>query len=429
MKFYIHTLGCKVNAYESRVMADILKNEGYMEANDDKNVDIAIINTCSVTNSADSKSAKIIRSQIRKNKDATIIVTGCLPQSDQERVKKIDGVDIVIGNKHKTNLPALIKEHQEKKKQISKVENIMNASFESMELNNFNKTRAFVKIQDGCNNFCAFCIIPYTRGNVRSKKREDVLNEVKELTKNGHKEIVLTGIHTGNYGAEFNNYKFSDLLTELLKINDLERLRISSIEMNEIDEDILNLFKSSKILVDHMHIPLQSGCNKILKLMNRKYLKEEFIKKINTLRKIRPDISITTDIIVGFPFETEENFKETVETIKKINFSKLHVFPYSRRKGTVANDMEKHISEVIKKERVEILLSLSKEQELEYMNQYLGKKIIFIPEKYKDGIIIGHTGNYLNIKASGEKSDIGKQIEIKTEKIDYPYLISKKVNI
>ena len=243
----------------------------------------------------------------------------------------------------------------------------MDTNFEPMMLNNFNKTRAFVKIQDGCNNFCSYCIIPYTRGNVRSKDKQRVLKEIQLLVDEGHKEVVLTGIHTGNYGAEFADYKFADLLKDIVKIDKLERLRISSIEITEINDDVMEVIKENNILVDHMHIPLQSGSDAVLKRMNRKYDKEYFINKIKKLRKIRPNISITTDVIVGFPGETKEEFEETIETIKKIEFTKLHVFPYSKREGTKAAIMDGQVDENIKKKRVKILLQLSKELEYNYM--------------------------------------------------------------
>lgn len=430
MKFYIYTLGCKVNSYESRVMADLLKNEGYVESETDAQNDICIINTCSVTNSADHKSLKIIRSAIRKNKEAIIVVTGCFSQANAEIASSIEGVDIVLGNKYKSKIVELIKQHVKEKKQLKQVEDIMYTSFEPMKLNNFNKTRAFVKIQDGCNNFCSYCIIPYTRGGVRSKKREDVLEEIEGLVEKGHKEIVLTGIHTGNYGAEAkstNVYDFASLLEDILKIKGLERLRISSIEMNEIGARVLKLIEENSILVDHMHIPLQSGSNAVLKRMNRKYNKESFIQKIKQLRQIRPQISITTDVIVGFPGETEEEFRETIETIQKIGFSKLHVFPYSKRKGTEASMMENQISEEIKKERAHRLLKLSRELEIDYMEDCLNQKFIMIPEVYKDGYVIGHTGNYLHIKAKGSKDELGQEKHIKTKEIVYPYIVAEGI--
>lgn len=428
MKFQIYTLGCKVNTYESNVMRDALLNKGYFEVGLKEKADITIINTCTVTNTADSKSMKVIRQAIRRNENAIIVVCGCLVQNKKEKVSKIDGVDIVIGNINKSKIVDYIEKYIEEKKQEVDVRNIMDTNFEPMMLNNFNKTRAFVKIQDGCNNFCSYCIIPYTRGNVRSKDRQSVLKEIQLLVDEGHKEVVLTGIHTGNYGAEFADYKFADLLKDIVKIDKLERLRISSIEITEINDDVMEVIKENNILVDHMHIPLQSGSDAVLKRMNRKYDKEYFINKIKKLRKIRPNISITTDVIVGFPGETEEEFEETIETIKKIKFTKLHVFPYSKREGTKAAIMDGQVDENIKKKRVKILLQLSKELEYNYMEKFIGKKVIFIPEIAKDDYIIGHTGNFLNVKYHGNKNDLNKDIEVKINNIEYPYCIGSTID-
>lgn len=428
MKFQIYTLGCKVNTYESNVMRDALLNKGYFEVGLKEKADITIINTCTVTNTADSKSMKVIRQAIRRNENAIIVVCGCLVQNKKEEVSKIDGVDIVIGNINKSKIVDYIEKYIEEKKQEVDVRNIMDTNFEPMMLNNFNKTRAFVKIQDGCNNFCSYCIIPYTRGNVRSKDKQSVLKEIQLLVDEGHKEVVLTGIHTGNYGAEFADYKFADLLKDIVKIDKLERLRISSIEITEINDDVMEVIKENNILVDHMHIPLQSGSDAVLKRMNRKYDKEYFINKIKKLRKIRPNISITTDVIVGFPGETKEEFEETIETIKKIEFTKLHVFPYSKREGTKAAIMDGQVDENIKKKRVKILLQLSKELEYNYMEKFIGKKVIFIPEIAKDDYIIGHTGNFLNVKYHGNKNDLNKDIEVKINNIEYPYCIGSTID-
>lgn len=428
MKFQIYTLGCKVNTYESNVMRDALLNKGYFEVGLKEKADITIINTCTVTNTADSKSMKVIRQAIRRNENAIIVVCGCLVQNKKEEVSKIDGVDIVIGNINKSKIVDYIEKYIEEKKQEVDVRNIMDTNFEPMMLNNFNKTRAFVKIQDGCNNFCSYCIIPYTRGNVRSKDKQSVLKEIQLLVDEGHKEVVLTGIHTGNYGAEFADYKFADLLKDIVKIDKLERLRISSIEITEINDDVMEVIKENNILVDHMHIPLQSGSDAVLKRMNRKYDKEYFINKIKKLRKIRPNISITTDVIVGFPGETKEEFEETIETIKKIEFTKLHVFPYSKREGTKAAIMDGQVDEDIKKKRVKILLQLSKELEYNYMEKFIGKKVIFISEIAKDDYIIGHTGNFLNVKYHGNKNDLNKDIEVKINNIEYPYCIGSTID-
>lgn len=427
MKFYIYTLGCKVNSYESRIMTEDLINAGYVEEKDNSiPADIYIINTCSVTNTADSKSLKLIRQAIKKNKDAIIVVCGCLAQAKPETVN-IEGVDIVIGNKNKSKVSEYINEYVKNKNKKTDIYDISNVEFETMKLNNFDKTRAFIKIQDGCNNFCAYCIIPYTRGSVRSKPREDILNEIDHLTLNGHKEIVLTGIHTGNYGSEFDNYDFADLLNEIVKIKKLSRIRISSIEITELNDRVLEIIKDNNVLVDHLHIPLQSGSDEILKLMNRKYDTKYFIEKINKIRKIRPDISITTDVIVGFPNETDKNFNETIETIKKVDFSKLHVFPYSKREGTKAATMEGQVKEEVKKQRVMELLKLSKELENKYMNKFIGKTLTFIPEVYKDGYLIGHTGNYLLIKLKGCEELLHKEVSVKLMENQYPYIISSAI--
>ena len=418
MKFLINTLGCKVNTYESNVIRDIFLNEGYEESNN--NVDIAVINTCTVTNTSDSKSLKVIKHTIKNNPNAIVIVCGCFSQINPDRLKDMEGVSIVLGNYNKSKIMDYINQYKKDKKQIIDVRELNDEKFECMKLNNFNKTRAFVKIEDGCENFCSYCIIPYSRGKVRSKLMEDVLDEVNTLVNNGHREIVLTGIHTGHYGADIEEYDFSDLLNEICKIKGLERLRISSIEITELDDKFLETLKNNKIIVDHMHIPLQSGCDKTLKEMNRKYDVAYFKDKINKIRSIRPNISITTDVIVGFPNETKDDFNTTVNTIKEIKFTKLHVFPFSVRKGTVAETMENQIDEKTKKERVHILMDISKELELDYMNKFVGCEVEFIPEVSKDGYIIGHTGNYLQIK-SKIKSNGHETIKTTIKSIEYPY--------
>ena len=427
MKFNIYTLGCKVNTYETNVMSDLLKNRGYIEVSTEEEADISIINTCTVTNTADNKSFKTIRHAIKQNEEAIIVVVGCMSQNKKEEVLKVDGVDIVLGNIGKSKVVEYIDEYIKTKNKKLDIYDMMDTTFEPMILNNFNKTRAFVKIQDGCNNYCAFCIIPYVRGNVRSKEKADVIKEVKKLIKEGHKEIVLTGIHTGHYGSDLNNYNFSNLLTDLCKIDGLERLRISSIEITELTDEFLNVLKNNKILVDHMHIPLQSGSDATLLRMNRKYNKKYFIDKIKKIRKIRPLISITTDVIVGFPGETEEEFNETIETIKKVEFTKLHVFPYSRRKGTKADEMENQIDERVKKDRVKILMNLSKELEEKYMNKFLNKEVIFIPEVRKGDFLIGHTGNYLQVKFKTNEDLLGTDVKAKIDSIEYPYVIGTKI--
>ena len=407
MKYKIITLGCKVNEYESEVMSNLLENHGYIKSD---NPDVCIVNTCTVTNTADSKSRKMIRSLRRNYPRAILVVVGCMIQNKKDKLDV--PADIIIGNKHKSDIVSLLEEY--KNKPMYLVEDMENADFEDM-------SRAYIKIEDGCDNYCSYCIIPYVRGHVRSKKHEKVIDEAKTLIKNGHKEIVLTGIHTGHYHD--GNYSFANLLQDLVKLDGLKRLRISSIEITEINDEVLEVIQNSDVLVNHMHIPLQSGSDEILKQMNRKYDKQYFINKIKKLKSIKPDMNVTTDVIVGFPGETEEQFEECMETIKKIGFTKIHVFPYSDREGTVASRMPNKIPGNIKKERVKRLLELSKKLEIDYMNKHLDSVVTFIPEVYEDGYLIGHTANYLLIKAKGDESLLTEEVIVKISKVDYPYLL------
>ena len=415
MTFKIYTLGCKVNTYESNVINDELINNGFIET--EGVADISIINTCTVTNTANNKSLKMIRHARSENKNGIVIVIGCSSQIFYEDISKM-GVEIILGNVGKSKIADYINEYLKTKKQIIDIKNILDKpKFENMTLNNFDKTRAFVKIQDGCNNFCSYCIIPYTRGNVRSRDAKDILKEIEKLVACGHKEIVLTGIHTGHYGAEFKNYDLADLIKDINEVKGLERLRISSIEITELNDKMLECLKKYPLLVDHLHIPLQSGCDKILKLMNRKYDMDYFINKVKEIRKIRKDISITTDVIVGFPNETEEDFNTTLDNIIKIKFAKIHVFPYSNRNNTVASTMSNQVKEEIKKKRAHILLELSKKLEIDYMEKFINQEVEILPEVIKDGYTIGHTGNYLLVKTV---KNVNKVV---IKKVEYPYCI------
>lgn len=425
MKFKIITLGCKVNTYESNSISDTLLANGYEKALDDKQADIVIINTCTVTNTANNKSLKMIRHAIRNNRDAIIIVTGCSAQVYHKQIMEIDGVSIIIGTVGKSQILKYIEEYKKNKEQIIDVKNNTNILFEEMKLNNFDKTRAFVKIQDGCNNFCSYCIIPFTRGSVRSRNKDEIINEIKTLINYGHHEIVLTGIHTGNYGEEFDNYDFASLLSDLVKIQGLDRLRISSIEVTELNDRVLSILEKEKILVSHLHIPLQAGTDKILKAMNRKYDTKYYKEKIDKIRTIRPDISISTDVIVGFPGETEEDFIESMDFINSMKFSKIHVFPYSKREGTKAATFDNQIDEKVKKDRARLLIKLSKKLEIEYMDKFMGKEVSFIPEVFDNGFVYGHTGNYLYVKANGTSDDLKKNKIVEIIDIDYPYVIGK----
>lgn len=347
MTFAVHSFGCKVNIYESEYVINVLEEAGYRLVDFQEKADIYIINTCTVTNEADKKCRKLIHTTRINHKDSILIVMGCYSQLNNN----IDA-DIVIGNKYKSKIVDLINEYQRNHQKVIKVEDIRTTNFEDMYINRFvTHTRAFVKIQDGCNSFCTYCTIPYARGGLRSKRPELVIKEVRDLVSKGYKEIVLTGIHTGRYGVEINT-NLEKLLRELVQIKDIFRIRLSSIEMNEVTEGIIDLMKNNPIIARHLHIPLQSGSDFILNAMGRKYTVNQFIEKINHIREEIADISITTDLIVGFPGETEEYFEETIDTLDKIKFTKVHTFPYSRRDGTVAASMLNQIDGNIKKCRV-----------------------------------------------------------------------------
>lgn len=422
MTFKIITLGCKVNTYESNVMREQFLRSHYCEVHPKEKADIIVINTCSVTNIADQKSKKCIRRALREQ-PKVLAVVGCMSQHESDSLQSLGEISIILGNYGKNEIVSYVTEYLRTKKAIIDIRDLKECSFETMNLTHFNQTRAFVKIQDGCENFCTYCIIPYTRGPVRSRPKEDIMYEVQELVKEGHKEIVLTGIHTGHYGSDLKDQSLATLIQELCKVEGLERIRISSIEMNEINESLLEMMRKYPILVDHMHIPLQSGCDKILEGMHRKYDIKDFMNKLKEIRDIRPEMSITTDVIVGFPGETEEDFAETIRNVKKMKFSKIHVFPFSKRDGTIAASLEDQIPENIKKERVHRLLEVSKELEIEYMKQFLEKELEFIPEVEKNGYLMGHTGNYLSVKCFGTKEELHKSKKIYLETIDYPYMI------
>ena len=394
MKVKAVTLGCKVNAYESEYILSSFKDRGYEITNDV--ADIYIVNTCSVTNTSDAKSRKVINRLIRENPNSIIVVMGCMIEANKDI--KIPGVSLIIGNKDKNKVVDLV-ENYLKDKQVRKIlYDNFDDTFEDMFITNMTShTRAFVKIQDGCENFCSYCIIPYTRGKQRSKDPDLVIKEIETLVSNGYKEIVLTGIHTGHYGSDLQT-TFPDLLKRIVKINGLERLRISSIEITELNDEFFEVLKANPIIVSHLHIPLQAGSDTVLQAMNRKYLTNYFESKVKKIREIRPDISLTTDVIVGFPGETEEEFQETLDFVSKIKFTKVHVFPYSRRKGTKADTMPNQIPENIKKERVKRLIDLSNQLEKEYLDLFLNQEVeVLIEEEYPD-YSLGHTGNYLKVK-------------------------------
>ncbi len=419
------TLGCKVNIYESNALMNLFKENGYQVISDDKPADAFIINTCSVTNTADSKSKQMIRHAKKLNPNAIICVMGCFAQTN-EQARLMPEIDILLGNGNKHEaLERINQAFKERTKQVSILKIREVKDYEALEATTFDHTRAFVKIEDGCSNFCSYCIIPYARGPVRCKDKDDVIKELTRIGDMGYKEVVLSGIHTGHYKCG-PNYKLSNLLRDIIdQVKTIERIRLSSIEINEIDDDIIELMKNEKVLANHMHLPLQTGNDKILKLMNRKYNTAFFLDKINKVREARPNISITTDIIVGFPYETDEDFNETVEFIKKVNFAELHVFPYSQRTGTKAYDMPQ-VDGNVKKNRVKTLLSLSKELNRAYYESFVGKvETVLVETIYNDKYMVGHTSNYLHVLLPLDSTKIGKLVPAKLEKIDGDYMVAE----
>lgn len=399
MTFCIKTLGCKVNTYESELIHNLFIRKGYVYSKD--NAEVYVINTCTVTNMSDRKSRQIINSTRRDNKNAIIVVCGCFSQNafNSGRLDEIDA-DIIIGNKDKSKIVEYVEDYIKNKRKTTKFYNMDEVEFENMELDSMEgRTRAFVKIEDGCENFCTYCIIPYVRGKVRSKSHEMVIEEVTNLVNKGYKEVVLTGIHTGHYVDK--DYNFEHLLRDLVNISGLLRLRISSIEINELTDGVLDIFSKSDVLVPHLHIPLQSGSDHILKEMNRKYDKEYFINRIEYIKSIKKDVSITTDVITGFPGETDMEHLESMETIKKIGFTKVHVFPYSDRYNTVASKMPNKVDGNVKKERVKDLLMLSDELENSFNSKFYGRVLPVLIEEEKDSYFYGHTANFIRVKVSG----------------------------
>lgn len=412
MKVGICSLGCKVNIYESELVTNILKNNNYTVVDFEDKADIYIINTCSVTNESDKKSRKMINRAKKNNPAAIIIVMGCYSQVNAEDID----VDIVLGNKDKSKIVEIIEEYIKTKQKKKIIYDLTKVDFEKMEITNFDShTRAFVKIQDGCNAFCSYCIIPYVRGRVRSKDPEDVIKEVTTLVEKGYKEIVLTGIHTGRYGTDINT-TLEELLNKLVNIPNIYRIRLSSIEINEITPGIKELLKENKVMAKHLHIPLQSGSNKILKLMNRRYNKEEFLSMVDNLRDI-PDISLTTDLIVGFPNEGEEEFNETIDTLKKIGFTKIHTFPYSKRKGTPAATMDNQVSPEEKKKRVHRILDLSNKYEHNFYESKIGKIYDGVVEVHSNGTTIVHTSNFIPVIINDIVEE-GTIVDVKIEKVE-----------
>ncbi|SDM83869.1 threonylcarbamoyladenosine tRNA methylthiotransferase MtaB [Psychrobacillus sp. OK028] len=424
-----HTLGCKVNHYETEAIWQLFKENGYSRTEFEKQSDVYVINTCTVTNTGDKKSRQVIRRAIRQNPDAVICVTGCYAQTSPAEIMAIPGVDIVVGTQERTKMLDYIQQYKTERKPINAVGNIMkNRVYEELDVPSFtDRTRASLKIQEGCNNFCTFCIIPWARGLMRSRDPEEVVRQAQQLVDAGYMEIVLTGIHTGGYGEDLKDYNLAQLLRDIENnVKGLKRLRISSIEASQLSDEVIDVLRDSKIVVRHLHIPIQSGSDTVLKRMRRKYTMEFFANRLDRLRIALPDLAITSDVIVGFPGETEEEFMETYNFIRDQKFSELHVFPYSKRTGTPAARMENQVDEDVKNERVHRLITLNDQLAVEYASRFEGEVLEIIPEETSKldsaaKMVEGYTDNYLKVVIPGSEELIGKLVRVKITKAGYPY--------
>ncbi|MED0671550.1 tRNA (N(6)-L-threonylcarbamoyladenosine(37)-C(2))-methylthiotransferase MtaB [Aneurinibacillus aneurinilyticus] len=418
-----HTLGCKVNHYETEALWQLFKQAGYEKIDFEQSADVYVINTCTVTNTGDKKSRQVIRRAIRRNPEAVVAVTGCYAQTTPHEIMAIPGVDIVVGTSGRDNLIDYVNRYLREREPINAVSNIMKArEYEELDVPEFtDRTRASLKIQEGCNNFCTFCIIPWARGLMRSRKPESVIEQANKLVAAGYKEIVLTGIHTGGYGEDLEDYNLARLLRELdTKVPGLKRIRISSIEASQITDEVIEVLNSSDKMCRHLHVPLQAGDDNVLKRMRRKYTTDEFRRKIEQLHQALPDVAITTDIIVGFPGETEEMYENGYRFIEEMKFAELHVFPYSKRSGTPAARMEDQVDEEVKNRRVHELIALSDKLALEYSVKFVGDVLEVIPEEpYKEapdsGLYVGHSDNYLKLVFEANESLVGKICKVRLD--------------
>lgn len=408
------SLGCKVNQYETNAMAQKFIEHGYEVVEFDEYADVYIVNTCTVTNVADRKSRQMLRRAKEINKDATLVACGCYAQVAKDELKKIPEIDLIIGNNEKNDIIQIVENHVSQKGAEDLVSDVM-YKLDYVELGTTTyteKTRAVIKVQDGCDRFCSYCLIPYARGHIRSRKIENVIEEIKKVVEEGINEVVITGIHIASYGRDFKgeNIGLIDLLEEINKIQGLHRIRLGSIEPTIItDEFVERLSKLDKIC-DHFHLSLQSGCTETLKRMNRRYTTEEFRDVTKRLRAKFPNAALTTDIIVGFPGETDDEFNTTYEFLKDIAFYKMHIFKYSQRKGTKAAVMPNQVDGKIKEERSKKLIELSNENEYNYNKKYIGKQVEVLFEEREGEYLKGHTTNYIVVKHKTDKDDLINKI-------------------
>ncbi|MBR5122392.1 MAG: tRNA (N(6)-L-threonylcarbamoyladenosine(37)-C(2))-methylthiotransferase MtaB [Anaerotignum sp.] len=399
-------LGCKVNQYESEAIAELFAEKGYEIVDIDDEADVYVINTCTVTNFGDKKSRQLIRKVKRQNENAIVCVVGCYAQTAPQELMKVEGVNLVLGTKDRAQIVELVENYKVENGVESHVSDIMKERlFEPLSIQKLaNRTRAYLKIQDGCSQYCSYCIIPYARGPIRSREPEDVIAEVKRLAENGFKEVVLTGIHVASYGKDRRDTSLLEILRQVHDVEGIDRIRFSSIEPNVVTEEFAQAIADMPKVCDHFHLSLQSGCDKTLKEMNRKYDTEKYRQAAATLRKYLPEVALTTDIIAGFPGETEEDFQASYDFAKEIGFAKIHAFPYSPKRGTPAAERKDQLLNAVKSERSHRLIELSDKMADDFVQAYVGKEVEVLFERaIEDGVYEGHTTNYIKVKATSEK--------------------------
>jgi len=422
-KIAFTTLGCKVNMYDTEAMAELFQKKGYEIKNFNEFADIYLVNTCAVTNFGNKKSRQAIRRAKKTNPNGIVVASGCYAQTAPNEIQKIEGINIIVGIKDRNKIVEIVEDYYENHKNteiINTVSDITNdTKFEKLSISGLkNHTRAYVKIQEGCNRFCSYCIIPYARGPLRSREPEEIINEVKILAKTGFKEVVLTGIHVASYGVDLKNITLIDIIKQVHKINEIKRIRFSSIEPLVITDEFISEIKKLPKVCEHFHLSLQSGCDRTLKRMNRRYTKEEYRNAVIKLKEIYSDVAITTDIIVGFPDESEYDFNESMEFAKEIAFSKIHVFPYSPKIGTKAAEYPNQISSDIKNQRSKKMIALSNELNRKFLSKYIGKtKEVLFEKHIKNNIYEGHTTNYITVRTKSQTDISNKILNVKIDKI------------
>lgn len=424
MKVAFYTLGCKVNQYDTQMMTEKFTDAGYSVCDFDSIADIYVINTCTVTQVSDKKSRNIVSRARRLNENAVIIVCGCFSQVASEEVEKIDGVDIVLGTSNRCDVVEYTERFLKTGVRITDVERKDDLSKES--ISSFSeKTRAIIKIEDGCRNFCSYCLIPFARGKIISKELTQVIKEAKAVAENGYKEVVLTGIHLSSYGIDLDGIDLADAINAVAEIESIERIRLGSLEPRVITEAFLDKLAGNNKLCPSFHLSLQSGCDKTLKAMNRKYCADEYEKSVKLLRKRYPDCAITTDVIVGFPDETEKDFDESLQFVKKIAFAKVHIFPYSKRKGTKAAQMQNQITKSVKQEREKKLSDVEYESRLSFTSKMIGSTQKVLVEQCIEGECTGFTENYIKVHFKGDSTLINQITEVTVTDSNGEYLTAR----